>query len=124
MTETRRRSGENAFSKARENIVIPNQHTEKPLKIENEQSKDVEQINIPKKQLKSQNKPHSDSQKVNNKSSLDNLFIGKGKTDRGIAHSVYFRKDVSEFCNKQCEKYNVSFSDVVNLLIQQIMKGE
>lgn len=54
-------------------------------------------------------------------SNIESLFTKK-KKEKGKQQSIYFKKDVYDFCNGIAERYELGISDVVNELIASIME--
>lgn len=47
------------------------------------------------------------------------MFLALAKGGRGVQRSVYFENDVYQYLQAKSEKYNVKFSNVVNLLLKE-----
>lgn len=60
--------------------------------------------------------------KSSKKTNLDKIF--KDKKGNGITKSVYFQQDILDYCNSICKKYGVTFSEVVNKLIEPYMEED
>ena len=56
------------------------------------------------------------------KSSLDKLF--KGKRGNGVQRTLYFKKDVFDYCLSISKQYGINLSEVVNKLIEPYMEEE
>lgn len=47
------------------------------------------------------------------------MFLAIAKGSRGVQRSIYFENDVYQYIQDKSERYNVKFSNVVNLLIKE-----
>lgn len=56
------------------------------------------------------------------KSSLDKIF--KGKRGNGVQRTVYFKKDVFDYCLSISKQYGINLSEVVNKLIEPYMEED
>jgi hypothetical protein len=65
--------------------------------------------------------PKNDN-KPSEKNNLDKIF--KDKKGYGVTKSVYFQKEILDYCNSISKKYGVTFSEVVNKLIETYMSEE
>ena len=138
MAKTRRNSIENMFAKkgsvqpqkkeivkeevqiqepeeTKEEAVVVNEivKTEEPtIEVEEEIIEESKEI-LPKEEVK---EPAP--------SNIDTLFNKQKKKKRGHQQTIYFKKDVYDFCNEIAERYEIGMSDVVNKLISSIMEEE
>lgn len=135
MANTKRTSTDNIFGN--KGTVRPRQKTgalessqevmsinDKFDEVPKESEKEIVTAESPKKeespaQPVSSAKSSSSSSKKNN---LDTIF--KGKKGYGVSKCVYFQQDILDYCNSVCKKYGVTFSEVVNKLIEPYMKEE
>lgn len=151
MAKTRRNSIENMFAKKgsvqpqkktvvqeEQPVIEAVEETVEPVveeapveKAEVKESKKVETVKAetpkevidePKKEVKKEVKEKRET-KVSRPASIDNLF-GSKKKERGKQQTIYFKKEVYDFCNDIAEQYEIGMSDVVNKLIQSIMEEE
>lgn len=49
------------------------------------------------------------------------MFLAIAKGNRGVQRSVYFESDVYQYLQDKSERYDVKFSNVVNLLIKEVI---
>lgn len=47
------------------------------------------------------------------------MFLAIAKGPRGVQRSIYFESDVYQYLQAKAEKYNVKFSNIVNLLLKE-----
>lgn len=97
-----------------EPITVEEEPKEKPEEIK-EESKEIPKEE-PKEETGEKNEP-----KTNKPSNIDNLFAKK-KKERGHQQTIYFKKEVYDFCDDIAERYELGMSDVVNKLILSIME--
>lgn len=79
----------------------------------------AEQSKAPKNTAEGIKKPAT-KKAVQKEESLDDLFTPK-RGEKGKNKSIYFEKDVYEYCQQLADKYNASFNHVVNRLLRASM---
>ena len=47
------------------------------------------------------------------------MFLAIAKGPRGVQRSIYFESDVYQYLQAKSEKYNVKFSNLVNMLLRE-----
>ena len=126
MAKTRRNSVENIFAKKGDvqpqkkevvEEVVQEPIEEKPEEKVAEKKEHVEEVVV----VTTEENIDKDEPKENISPSIDNIF-NKTKRERGKQQTIYFKKEVYDFCNEISEKYEVGISDVVNKLILSIME--
>ena len=126
MAKTRRNSIENMFAKKgsvqpqKKEVVeeaVQEPIEEKPEEKVAEKKEHVEEVVV----VTNEENIDKDEPKENISPSIDNIF-NKTKRERGKQQTIYFKKEVYDFCNEISEKYEVGISDVVNKLILSIME--
>lgn len=115
MSTSRRSSMENTFSKSRQNLVKATSNPD----LTDEVKEVTDKVNGSKATAYSEEEHHTPKQS----STLDAVFAGS-KQSRGVPKSIYLKKDVYDFCEEQRIKYNVTFSDIVNVLLEKIIESE
>lgn len=134
MAKTRRGSVENMFAKKgnvqpqrKDPVIESPKEAAEPVAVNEpslQEEIQPEQIQtIDKKPKASERKqPQKTSEHPRTSTNMDELF--KKKKGRGAQKTVYFNKEVNDFCEGLCKKYNLGISDVVNRLIESIMEDE
>lgn len=47
------------------------------------------------------------------------MFLAIAKGPRGVQRSIYFESDIYQYLQTKAEKYNVKFSNLVNMLLRE-----
>lgn len=138
MAKTRRNSVENMFAK--KGSVQPQKKDVVKEEPQIQETKDIEKVAVKeaeetledispiefiaeeKKEEIVEEPPKKEDSKEIAPASIDNLFNKQKKKGRGKALSIYFTKEVYDFCSDIAERYELGMSDVVNKLITSIIE--
>lgn len=73
-------------------------------------------------QYSSQSSVQEQSSLIRGTDQYESLFTPYVKKKKGTAKNVYLEEDVYQFLQAVADRYNVSFSKVINILIQDLIK--
>lgn len=95
---------------------------EEPVKEDKPEAAVSESKSEPEKPAGKTNAENKPEKTLPSKSSLDKIF--KGKRGNGVQRTLYFKKDVFEYCLSISKQYGINLSEVVNKLIEPYMEED